>query len=752
MDRVSRSRFRRAAPQPGLSDEALVEHPSDRSLPRWFREAVDRLAGADPGLTQLRTSGQAILGIIVAVGLVYGFVRLTGGLQLPAGAGPAAVVNATNHALLIVSILVGGIVAMMAGFTVNDPSPKQQLISTLILPFPILGAMALGLELGAYRIPSLVFLVVLMTAAVYVRRWGPRGFAAGLVAFNGGFLGFFLHRELTLHDIGWLAADVGLGIVASLLIRFVVLRTDHERTLDRMRRSWQARATRLLELSAEALETPRAAHRQPSDRDGDRRDAAEVRLRRQLVRFNESTLIVEAQLVTTSPTSARLEAQELFTAELSLTNCARFSAALGHALTAADSELRDTATEALAAARARDWPRARELAEAMRGRTGSTDRVTTLVRRLALSIEQYASSRDRLYQAIEDRRRGDTVATFVPAVELMNGFLPGSVPVSAEASTTPGRGRFEHATLPPYLRSSIQIAIASTIAVVAGDAVDGFRLYWAVLAAFLAFMATTNTGEQVRKALFRVAGTAVGIVVGDLLVHVTGGNVWAALPIVLVVLFLGIYLIRVNYTFMVIGITMMLSLLYYQLGEFSWHLLVLRLGETAVGVGAVVFTVLVVLPLRPQRVLTTAVLLWFRSVSALLDASLDRLLGGEPRNLRPAIRDVDASWAALEATAQPLRHATFGRNSSQLAEIRAVSSAARFYLRSMAEAVRDVETPVVPELRPAARDLRASVAAIENRIETGQQGVYMRAAALVDEAARAQPPPRTRRSGWRCAT
>ncbi len=729
----------RLAPGSGLSDEALVERPSDRSLSRWFREAIDRLAGADPGLSQLRTSGQAILGIILAVGLVYGFVRLTGALQLPAGAGPAAVINATNHALLIVSILVGGIVAMMAGFTVNDSSPKQQLVSTLILPFPILGAMATGLALGAYRIPSLVFLVVLMTAAVYVRRWGPRGFAAGLVAFNGGFLGFFLHRELAVRDIGWLAADVGLGIVASLFIRFAVLRTDHERTLDRMRRSWQSRATRLLDLSAEAVAAPQTGHHRPHGRDGYQRDAAEVRLRRQLVRFNESTLIVEAQLVTTSPTSARLEAQELFTAELSLTNCARFSAALGHALTAADSELRDNAIAALTAARARDWRRARELAEAMRERTGSTDRVTTLVRRLALSIEQYASSRDRLYQAIEDRRRGETVATFVPAVELTNGFLPGSVPVSAEASTTPGRGRFEQATLPPYLRSSIQIAIASTIAVVAGDAVDGFRLYWAVLAAFLAFMATTNTGEQVRKALFRVAGTAVGIVIGDLLVHVTGGNVWAALPIVLVVLFLGIYLIRVNYTFMVIGITMMLSLLYYQLGEFSWHLLVLRLGETAVGVGAVVFTVLVVLPLRPQRVLTTAVLLWFRSVSTLLDASLDRLLGGEPRNLRPAIREVDASWAALEATAQPLRHATFGRNSSQLAEIRAVSSATRFYLRSMAEAVRAVETPVVPELRPATRDLRASAAAIENRIETGQQGVYMRAAALVDDAARAQP-------------
>ncbi|WP_375481708.1 FUSC family protein [uncultured Jatrophihabitans sp.] len=734
---MSRSLSPRPGAQLGLRDDALVDRPPDRTARRWLRDAVDRLAGADPGLGQLRTAGQAVLGILVAVGLVYGFVRLTGALQLPAGAGPAAVVSATNHALLIVEILVGGIVAMMAGFAVNDATPAQQLVSTLILPFPLLGAMATGLALGAYRIPSLVFLVVLMTLAVYVRRWGPRGFASGLVAFNGGFLGFFLHRELTVSDLGWLAADVGLGIVASLLIRFVVLRTDHEGTLDRMRRSWRARAHRLLELSAQAVAAAPTGHRSPPGPRDVRRD--EDRIRRQLVRFNESTLIVDAQLVITSPNSARLEAQELFTAELSLTNCARFSAALGHALTADDSDLRGTSIRALAAARTGDWTRAQALAATLRDSSGSSDRVTTLVRRLALSIEQYASSRERLHAAIEDRRRGGTIATYTPAVELTNGFLPGSVPVSAEASTTPGRGRFEHATLPPYLRSSIQIAIASTIAVVAGDALNGFRLYWAVLAAFLAFMATTNTGEQVRKALFRVAGTAVGIVVGDLLVHVTGGNVWAALPIVLVVLFLGIYLIRVNYTFMVIGITMMLSLLYYQLGEFSWHLLVLRLAETAVGVGAVVVTVLVVLPLRPQRVLTTAVLLWFRALSTLLDASLDRLLGGEPRNLRPAIRALDASWAALEATAQPLRHATFGRNSSQLAEIRAVSSAARFYARSMAEAVQTVQLSDVPELRPAVRDLRASAAAIERRVETGQQGVYMRAAASVDIAVRTSP-------------
>ncbi|WP_375490045.1 FUSC family protein [uncultured Jatrophihabitans sp.] len=722
-----------------FTDDQLIDGPRSSSPRVWFRLAADRLAGADPGLTQLRTAAQAVLGVLLTVVLVYAFVRVTGVSQLPSGAAPDPVVAATNHALLIVGMLVGGILAMMAGFTVNDPSRVQQLISTLLLPVPMLAAIAAGLALGAYRIPSLVFLVAVMTLSVYVRRFGPRGFAAGLVAFQGAFLGFFLHRELHFADIGWLAADLGLAIVASLLVRFVLLRTDREQTLDRIRRSWQARADGLLDTAAQAVRAPAARHRNEHDADPLRRGAREERIRRQVVRLNESTLIVEAQLVLTSPNSARVEAQQLFGADLSLTNCARFAAALSHVLTAADADARDDAALALFAARDEDWPRSRELAQRLRNRDGSSPRATTLLHRLALSVEQYAAAREHLHEAIGERRLGRTVATFEPAVQLNNGFLPGSAAVSEQASTTPGRGRFERTTLRPYLRTSIQVAVAATIAVAVGDAISGARLYWAVLAAFLAFMATTNTGEQVRKALFRVAGTAVGIVVGDLLVHATGGSVWAALPVVMVMLFLGIYLIRVNYTFMVIGITMTLSLIYYQLGEFSWHLLVLRLAETAVGVGAVVVTVLLVLPLRPQRVLTAGVLLWFRALAALLDAALDRLLTGESTSLRPLIRSLDASWAALEATAAPLRHATFGRNATQLGEIRAVTSAARYYARSFADTVNTLHDLPVPSIAPAVRDLRASIAALDTRVETGAQGTYIRCSASIDEAARGLP-------------
>jgi uncharacterized membrane protein YccC len=301
----------------------------------------------------------------------------------------------------------------------------------------------------------------------------------------------------------------------------------------------------------------------------------------------------------------------------------------------------------------------------------------------------------------------------------------------------------------PYLRTTVQIAVAGTLAVIAGSVVSPQRLYWAVLTVFVCFINAANSGEQVRRALLRAGGTAIGIVPGDLLVHLTGGRVWASIAIVLLAMFLGIYLIRASYLFLTIGVTVMIAQLYVQLGEFGWRVLLLRLTETAVGVGAVIVTVLFIVPLRPRRVLATGVLLWVRAIRALLDAVLGRLNGNrEP--LRPLVRDVDAAYAALVTTATSLRPVTFGRTSTQVTEILAVTSAARQYARSLAALVEDAEVAGVglpeaeyPRLRAAAVQLRTSLEAIEHHMATGEQGRYVRSASLLalDGQRQRQSPP-----------
>lgn len=705
-------------------DDFLIHYPRVGTPRAWLRDAVDRLVGADPGLNQLRTALVGTLGVAVALGLAYLFVKQTAAMQLPAGSAPAPALAAADHAMFVVSMLFAGMVAMISGLAVQDRTVRGQVLSTLLLPVTMLTGLVLGMLVGPYHVLSLAFLVVMMAVAVYVRRFPPRGFGAGLGLFLGAFLGYFLHAQLALGNIGWIAAELGIGALASMLARFAIARMNPERALARISRSQRARARRLLELSAGVL----------TDTDQRRIRALQERIRRQLVRLNETTLMLDAQLAETHPDTAALEAHRQFDAELALVNCARFAGAL--ATKHSPPVIRRRAADALSALLDGDPAEVSRALAALREVECEGHRTAVLISRLVASIEHY--SRAGFTRPVgEDQSAEAARDDFSPAVGLVNNWLPGSMPVSTEASTTPGRGLLNRATMPHHVRTTVQITIAGALAVVAGDALSGPRLYWAVLATFFAFMNATNSGEQLRRALFRVGGTAVGIVAGDLLVHLTGANVLASLVIVLVTLFFGLYLIRLNYMFMVIAITVILSQLYEQLEEFSWQLLLLRLAETAIGASAVILTVLLIMPLRPQRVLTTAVLAWFTALRQLLEAGLGRL-DGRREPLRPLVRAVDAAYAALMATATPLRSVTFGHNSTQLTQILVVSSAARQYARSLADVIDRAEADGerLPwadnrQVRAAVEQLRASAQAIEHRIATGESGSYVRSAGLV---------------------
>ncbi|MCU1607885.1 MAG: hypothetical protein JWP46_4350, partial [Modestobacter sp.] len=488
-----------------LVDDDLT-HPRRVHTPQaWLCDGADRLAGADPGLNQLRTALQAVLGIAAGLGLAYLLVRLTGALQLPAGSAPGPTLSAADHELLVISMLLAGMVALQSAFVVQDRTARGQLVFSLFLPVPMTIALVLGLLVGPYRVPSLAYLVVAMAVGTYLRRFGPRGSGTGMVLFFGAFLGFFLHSLLTLRDAGWVAALLWIGVLASLLVRFALFPPVPERALARMRRTHEARARRLIVLSAGVL----------TDADEPHVRALEERIRRQLVRLNETTLMIEAQLAETRPTTASVEAQRLFDDELALSDSARFATAL--AAGGAPSTVRRPAAAALFAL-LEDPPAVSRAVAALRAVPCGELLTSVQLSRLAASVELYAEAHDRLDRPVRAEEAEAAGGTFTPAVELQNGWLPGSVPVSTEASTTRGRGLLDRLPMPPYVRATIQISVAGTLAVVVGDAVSGSRLYFAVLATFLSFLMATNSGEQARRALFRTGGTAIGIVVGDVLV------------------------------------------------------------------------------------------------------------------------------------------------------------------------------------------------------------------------------------------
>ena len=132
-----------------------------------------------------------------------------------------------------------------------DSTAKDQLVSMALLPISMLSGLALGITVGAHRIVSLVLLALVMAFGTYLRRFGPRGFAAGVLLFVGYFLGFFLHAAVAMGDFGWLAAEIGVGFVVASVVRFVLFYPRQQKALERSQRSYGARARKVATLALE---------------------------------------------------------------------------------------------------------------------------------------------------------------------------------------------------------------------------------------------------------------------------------------------------------------------------------------------------------------------------------------------------------------------------------------------------------------------------------------------------------------------
>ncbi|MEU6217588.1 FUSC family protein [Streptomyces sp. NPDC047022] len=148
----------------------------------------------DPGLFRLRISLRAVLGIGLAV-----TVCEAAGLPLSAS-------------------VTGGLAALLALFTVADPTVRGQAITTALLPFAGLPVLALASALhGVPQARDAAWLAVVF-AGVHARRWGPRGHSAGVFAFMMFFAAQFLRA--VPDEIPRLYAAVALSLAAASAVRF----------------------------------------------------------------------------------------------------------------------------------------------------------------------------------------------------------------------------------------------------------------------------------------------------------------------------------------------------------------------------------------------------------------------------------------------------------------------------------------------------------------------------------------------------
>ena len=146
----------------------------------------------------------------------------------------------------------------------------------------------LALEVAVHvdRLVALILLVIVPSAGAWFRRYGPRGFASSFAVHVGYLIGFLVAPQVGTTRLGWVGAVIGVSAVATYVVGLMFL-PGHARAPQRMCWSYRARARRVLALTAELMDkslTP-PAERQLVER-----------LRRHVVRLNETALVLDVQL------------------------------------------------------------------------------------------------------------------------------------------------------------------------------------------------------------------------------------------------------------------------------------------------------------------------------------------------------------------------------------------------------------------------------------------------------------------------
>ncbi|MFI1955632.1 FUSC family protein [Streptomyces xinghaiensis] len=259
-----------------------------------------------------------------------GLLRLTAALRTVLSVGLTLAVLALLGVPLRIQVT-GAMAALISTIAVSETRLRDQAV-TLALGLPVAGAtVAAGTALAPHRIAADTVFVLVIFGAVYVRRFGLRGKALGMIAFQMFFIAQFVQVESArLAQVG-LALLVAFGCGA--LVRFGLLRVTPEQTLDLLMGSFRTRlrqAVGAMAALAEAAERDgpagesngpavypgAAASGKPAapatpaggGPDGTGRERAERRLRQRIVRLHEGALMIQDRLEDSTPDASTAEA------------------------------------------------------------------------------------------------------------------------------------------------------------------------------------------------------------------------------------------------------------------------------------------------------------------------------------------------------------------------------------------------------------------------------------------------------------
>lgn len=625
----------------------------------------NRFLASDPSLRRLRTAVRVTLAVALTLATAVPLLAWWG-QPLP-------------------SAMIGAVVAINGSLGVSDPDRRGQAITYALLPLPALAA--LGLAIATEFSPPLhsgVFLLVIFVA-VYVRRFGPRYFPLGMVAFMGYFFAMFLRPQVAQFPA--LIAAVLIGTIMAAGLRFLVLRDDPEGVLARGRRTLRAQVHGLLHAVRDVADQPTSARRRR-------------KLHNRSARLNETALMLETTVGRMDELSesgrdvlrqrildVELAAENLVTRLLRLVDHPSGGGAVPHAVGALLSVLESRPREIREATR--------RVSEQIEDR-GSVD-LAMAVRRLGTELAELAEAAGELG---EQRDETD----------------------SAAEEDTEESGEEQTGLARPELRTAIQVTVAAGLAIVLGQLVSPNRWYWAVITAFVVFISANSRGELLVRAWQRTAGTILGVLAGIVVAAQVGGDLTAELSVILLCVFLAFYFVGYSYAAMTFFITTLLGALYGMLGTFDASVLETRLAETAVGALAGVLAAVFVLPTRTRELVRTNTGEFLKALRDFLRSTGTELSEqGTASGLQEPTRALDDALQQVLASANPLTAYRFRSRRSQVQRTATKLSGCAYYVRNLSVALGDTAEMVDADTRERlAEQLWALADAAESLTDEGQ--------------------------------
>ncbi len=219
----------------------------------------------------------------------------------------------------------------------------------------------------------------------------------------------------------------------------------------------------------------------------------------------------------------------------------------------------------------------------------------------------------------------------------------------------------------PGIRSALQTAVASALAIIAGDLVSPNRWYWAAFAAFVMFQGTRSRGESLIKGTQFIIGTLAGVFFGMLVATLLSGHEILTMGAIVAAVFLAFQANVAAYGAMVFWLTVILGLLFGMLGFFAPELLLLRLKEAAVGAACGAAVASLVLVRRERVALDDATRAFLLALGQSVDSAARGLLDGRPApELAARILATEQRFRDLIAIAQSERLGLAGAHDEAL--------------------------------------------------------------------------------------